>query len=75
VKYNLITYMYSKECLKNIIIAVSLSADIQMPLTMVNRQEPPQPCPSNKLSKLTLATFDEDGMSCIVVFMWVVAVR
>jgi hypothetical protein len=29
---------------------------------MVNRQEPPQPCPSNKLSKLTLATFDEDGM-------------
>lgn len=56
------------------ITAVSLPADIQMPLTMVNRQEPPQPCPSNKLSKLTVATFDEDGMSHVV-SMWLVAFR
>lgn len=41
------------------------SDDIQMPLTMVNRQEPQQPCPSNKLSKLTLATFDEDDTDCV----------
>ncbi|XP_067003872.2 putative FERM domain-containing protein FRMD8P1 isoform X4 [Anabrus simplex] len=37
------------------------SDDTQMPLTMVNRRELPQSCLSNKLSKLTLATFDEDG--------------
>ncbi|KAJ4435113.1 hypothetical protein ANN_23688 [Periplaneta americana] len=38
------------------------SDDTQVPLTMVNRRELPQSCLSNKLSKLTLATFDEDGM-------------
>ncbi|KAG8233786.1 hypothetical protein J437_LFUL003858, partial [Ladona fulva] len=32
----------------------------QVPLTMVTRRELPQSCLSNKLSKLTLATFDED---------------
>ncbi|XP_069673566.1 FERM domain-containing protein 8 isoform X2 [Periplaneta americana] len=37
------------------------SDDTQVPLTMVNRRELPQSCLSNKLSKLTLATFDEDG--------------
>ncbi|PSN46115.1 hypothetical protein C0J52_17252 [Blattella germanica] len=36
------------------------SDDTQVPLTMVNRREMPQSCLSNKLSKLTLATFDED---------------
>ncbi|KAK7862335.1 hypothetical protein R5R35_005227 [Gryllus longicercus] len=37
------------------------SDDTQVPLTMVSRREQPQSCLSNKLSKLTLATFDEDG--------------
>ncbi|XP_046401488.1 FERM domain-containing protein 8 isoform X2 [Ischnura elegans] len=37
------------------------SDDTQVPLTMVTRRELPQSCLSNKLSKLTLATFDEDG--------------
>ncbi|XP_049850422.1 putative FERM domain-containing protein FRMD8P1 [Schistocerca gregaria] len=37
------------------------SDDTQVPLTTVNRRELPQSCLSNKLSKLTLATFDEDG--------------
>ncbi|XP_069673570.1 FERM domain-containing protein 8 isoform X5 [Periplaneta americana] len=41
--------------------ALSSHADTQVPLTMVNRRELPQSCLSNKLSKLTLATFDEDG--------------
>ncbi|XP_021914561.1 FERM domain-containing protein 8 isoform X3 [Zootermopsis nevadensis] len=41
--------------------ALSLPADTQVPLTMVNRRELPQSCLSNKLSKLTLATFDDDG--------------
>nr|CAD7259391.1 unnamed protein product [Timema shepardi] len=35
-------------------------ANTHVPLTMVNRREIPQACLSNKLSKLTLATFDED---------------
>jgi hypothetical protein len=39
---------------------------------MVNRRELPQSCLSNKLSKLTLATFDEDGMQCIIVYMFAV---
>nr|CAD7429120.1 unnamed protein product [Timema monikensis] len=42
-----------------------LNSDAQqythVPLTMVNRREIPQACLSNKLSKLTLATFDEDA--------------
>lgn len=37
------------------------SDDTQVPLTTVNRRELPQSCLSNKLSKLTLATFDDDG--------------
>ncbi|XP_071453770.1 FERM domain-containing protein 8 isoform X2 [Hetaerina americana] len=37
------------------------STDSDVPLTMVTRRELPQSCLSNKLSKLTLATFDEDG--------------
>lgn len=35
--------------------------DTQMPLTTV-RRDLPQACIGNKLSRLTLATFDEDGM-------------
>jgi len=47
---------------ENNITALSLPPNTQVPLTMVNRRELPQSCLSNKLSKLTLATFDEDGM-------------
>ncbi|KAK3909336.1 FERM domain-containing protein 8 [Frankliniella fusca] len=36
------------------------SDDTQIPLTMMSRRELPQSCISNKLSRLTLATFDEE---------------
>lgn len=39
--------------------------DTQIPLTMMSRRELPQSCISNKLSKLTLATFDEEGKTTL----------
>nr|CAD7599947.1 unnamed protein product [Timema genevievae] len=55
------TTTYTDETERPVYDTSTDSDDTHVPLTMVNRRELPQACLSNKLSKLTLATFDEDG--------------
>ncbi|XP_063222008.1 putative FERM domain-containing protein FRMD8P1 isoform X2 [Bacillus rossius redtenbacheri] len=54
------TVVYPDETDRPVYDTSTDSDDTHVPLTTVSRRELPQSCLSNKLSKLTLATFDED---------------